>query len=219
MKIAREGLRIEVDEIFFEGTSLRDDVAFRVENDARSIEQQAVIAPDLIDHGDWNFVLTSDRRQHVAAQFTLTNPEWRCGDVEHEVAARANERLDRIDRVKALGPEQLVVPGIFADGKRNLIAAEWKQALTFRGSEVTHLVENVVSGQQHLGLQEGDSAILQKRSGIHDCPAGFGFRGSDQPTNHGDAAGGGGDLFGSLAVPSNKGWTLDQIARRIAADR
>ena len=124
VQVAGESLGIEIDKIFFERPSLRDDVAFRIEHDAGAIEDQAVIAPDLIDQRDRNLVVACDGNQHVAAQFALADPERRRRDVEHEVSARANQSLDGIDRVQAFGPEQLVVPCVFADGKCHPVTAE-----------------------------------------------------------------------------------------------
>ena len=122
-------------------------------------------------------MLTGDGGQHVTAQLALADPERRRGNVKHEVSTGSHQGIDRIDRVQPLVPELLVVPRVFADGKCHAIAAERKQFLTLGGSEVAHLIKNVVGGQQHLRLQEGDLPILQQRRGIHHGLAGFRFRG------------------------------------------
>ncbi len=178
VQVASQGLGIEVDQVFFEGTALRDDVAFRVENDAGAVKDQAVVASDLIDQRDRNFMMARDGGQHVAAQFALADPKGRRGNVEHEVPTGSDQRLDGIGRVQALGPEQLVVPCVFADGERHAVAAEGEQVLALGGREVAHLVEDVVCGQEHLRLQECDFAVQQQRSGIHRGLAGLGFGGS-----------------------------------------
>ena len=162
--------------------------------------------------------MTGDGGQHLAAKFALAHPEWRGGNVEHEVAAGLNQRLDRIDRVEALVPEVLVVPGVLADGERHLLAAERKQRLASGRGEVAHLVEHVVGGQKHFRLQEGDGAVLEQGGGIHDRLAGFGMGRGHQSANHGDAAGLGGNAFHRLAIAGDKRRTLDQVPGRIAAD-
>ena len=208
MEIAREGFRLEADQVFFKGTTLRDDFSFGVENDAGSVEDQAVVAADLIHHRNRNLVLARDRGQHVAAHFAFADPERRRGNVQNNVAARAYQRVDRIHRVQAFGPEELIVPGIFADGKRHAASAEGKQILAFCRSEIAHLVEHVVSGQKHLRLQKRDFAVLQQRRRIHDGLASFRFSGSDQPADDGDAARFGRNLFGGLAIASDERCSL-----------
>ena len=112
----------------------------------------------------------------------------------------------------------LVVPGVFADGERHLLAAKWKQQLAFCGSEVAHFVEDIVGGQKHFGLQEGDAAVFEQGGGVHYRFAALRLGGSDEAADHGDAAGFGGDTVESFAVVLDKRGALNQVARRIAAD-
>src|SRR6202035_5538760 len=126
-----------------------------------------------------------------------------------ELPAGPDQALDRIDRIQSLGPEQLVVPGVLADGKRDLIATEREHTLAFGRCEVAHLVEDVIGGQQHLRLQEGDLAILQERGGVHHGLASLGMRGSDQAADHGYAWRRRGNLFGSLTVARDEAWPFD----------
>ena len=61
-----------------------------------------------------------------------------------------------------------------------------KQFLTLGGSEVAHLVEDVVGGQQHLRLDERDLAVHEQGGGVHHGLAGVGMSGRDQAADHGD---------------------------------
>src|SRR5580704_7816191 len=184
---AGQVLRVEVDEIFFEGATLGDHLSFTIKHQAGTVEHETVVASDLVDENHWNLVLARNAGQHVAAKFALANPERRGGNIENEVPACPNEGFDRIDRIHLFGPETFVVPGIFANGQRHAIATERKQFLTFGGSEVAHLVEDVVGGEQHLRLEEGHLAVHEEGGGIHNCLAAVGVGGRDQTTDHGDS--------------------------------
>src|SRR5437667_3959550 len=99
VQVASESFGIEIDEILFEGSPLGDDLTFRVQHQAGAIKEQAVVSPDLIYHRDRHLVLAGDAGQHVAAKFTFSNPEGRSGDIQHKVAACADQAFDRIERV------------------------------------------------------------------------------------------------------------------------
>ena len=91
--------------------------------------------------------------------------------------------------------------------------------LAFGGSEVTHLVENIIGGQQHLRLDELDAAIAQQRGGVHHFLAGVRLGRGHHPADDGDALGFRGNPLHGRAIVRHKRGPLDQIARRIAADR
>ena len=108
---------------------------------------------------------------------------------KNEISASPYQRLHWIEAVKSLVPEMFVVPGVFADGQRHAVAAEIEQLLVAGGGEIAHFVEDVVGGQQHLRLQKGLLAVLQKHGRIHDGFAGLGMGGSDQAADDANAAG------------------------------
>src|SRR5947199_5255142 len=119
-------IAVEIDNVFFNGFALRDHISRGIYNNARSVENQAVISSDLVHHYDRNFVILGNGGQHVAAKFPLAEPERRRGDIEHEIAARLDQSFNGIKCIKALVPEMFIVPGVFANGERHLFAAEWK---------------------------------------------------------------------------------------------
>ena len=126
MHFARQTLRIEIDQVFFERAPLRDHIAFPIEHQAGAIEHQTVIPANLVDENDGHFMLSGDAGQHVPAQLALADPEGRSRNVQHEIPASLDQRLHGIYGIEALHPELLVVPGILADGERHAIAAEWE---------------------------------------------------------------------------------------------
>src|SRR5207244_1519750 len=120
------------------------------QHQARPIEHQTVIAANLVDHDDWNLVLSGDAGEHAAAKLTFPDPEWRRRDVEQEIAPGADQNFDWVKSIKLLGPELLIIPRVFADRQGHAIAAEGKQFLALGGREVTHLVEDVIGRKEHL---------------------------------------------------------------------
>ena len=213
-----EFLGVEIDQVFLERLRLRDHLSVGRNHQARSVEDQAVVAPDLVHHRDRNFLILCDGRQHVAAQFALAQPKRRRGNVEHEVSAGADQFFDRIDAIQPPVPEALVVPGILTDGQSHLLAAKAEQLLALGGSEVAHLVEDVIGGQQHLRLDELDAPFAQQGGGVHRFFARVRFGRGYRAADHGNALRFCGDPLDGRATARHKRGPLDQIARRVAAD-
>src|SRR5207248_10833237 len=78
MKVPMQGLGIKQHEILFKRFCLRQDDAIGTDHDARAIEDQAVIPADLITHHYRHAEVGSDGLQHLFADFSLVNGEWRC---------------------------------------------------------------------------------------------------------------------------------------------
>ena len=87
--------------------------------------------------------------------------EWRGSDVQDQIAARAQQFIYGIYVIETPVPEMLVIPGVFANGKRHLSAIDGDELLGRRGREVAHFVKDVVGGQKHLGLNEFNVAVAQ----------------------------------------------------------
>ena len=76
--------------------------------------------------------------------------------------------------------------------------------LALGGSEIAYLVEDVVSGEQHFGLNKIHPAIAQQGGGVHHGLTRLRVGGSDQAADDGDALGFGGDLFDGFPIARNK---------------
>ena len=70
--------------------------------------------------------------------------------------------------VEAPGPEELIVPGILANGERKPLIAQGIQILAFRRIEIALFVKNVIERQKPLGLDKLDGAVAQECRGVHD---------------------------------------------------
>ena len=115
-------------------------------------------------------------------------------------------------------PEALVVPGVLTDGQSHLIAAKAEQLLALGGSEVAHLIEDVIGGQQHLRLDEIDAPLAQQGGRVHYLFARIRLRRGDQSADHGNTLGFSGDPLHGLAIARHKRGSLDQIVRRVPGD-
>ncbi len=141
-------------------------------------------------------------------------------DADEDGGAGLGEVLDRILAVEAALPELLVVPGVLADGEGDLVAAEIEECLALGGQEVAGLVEDVVSGQQHLRLREEDAAALDDGGAVGGAFAGGGPRAAGVSADDGgrERGGFGGEPRELLFGPFEKSWFFDEVARRVAVD-
>ena len=201
-----------------------EEFAVRADGEAGAVEDERVVAADLVDHDDRNAVALGDGGEHVEADLALVAPVGRGGDVDDKragaFASLAHEFVDGIDGVEARGPEGLVVPGVFADGEGDAFAAEAEWLLAFGGREVALLVEDIVEGQEHLRLGELDLAVAQERGGISDALAASVLCGSDEAGDDGDGQRGGcgGDFLHGFSGAGDEGGFFEEIGGRIAAD-
>ena len=99
------------------------------------------------------------------------------------------------------------------------LTADAEEALRRRGREVAHFVEDIVGGQQALGLDEIDASVAQQRGGVHDasCPVSE-AAGEGKPAMMAMSGNLGSELLQHLAGAGDEGRDLDEIARRVSAD-
>ena len=71
--VAFAGGGVEEDEVFFEGFGLGADFAGGGEGDARAIEDQGVVAADLVDVDDGTLVMEGGGTKHAQAEETLVD--------------------------------------------------------------------------------------------------------------------------------------------------
>ena len=72
--IAGQRGQIGEDQVLFEAFPLGDNLSVGTNRQARSIEDQAVVAPHLVDHHDRNVMPLRDGREHLPAQRALVLP-------------------------------------------------------------------------------------------------------------------------------------------------
>ncbi len=172
---------VEEDKVFGEGGGLGDEAAVGAEGERGAVEDERIVSADLVAHGDDGVVALGEGAEHLAADGSLALPEGGGGDVEDDAGLGAlgpivegpglHEALDRVDRVKAAGPETLIIPGVFTNGDGEGLAVEGGQGLGLGGLEVALLVEDVVEGQEGFLLEVEGAAVLKERGYVADLLA------------------------------------------------
>ena len=154
------------------------------------------------------------------AQRALAHVEGRGVGDDEDRAAGGDQVLHGIAGVERALPELFVVPGVLADGDGEALVAGGEQVLVVGGDEVAVLVEDVVGGQQGLGLAEDDFAAAEDGGGVGGALAGGLVRASDVAGEDGDGevGGFGGELLDGLLGAQEEAGLFDQVARRVAGD-
>ena len=96
----------------------RDHVSFRIHRKTGAVENNLVVASDLIDHDRRDLVPPHHGAEHLFAQFPFAQVERRAIDADDHAGALLHQLVDRIAPVEPMRPELFVVPGVFADGER-----------------------------------------------------------------------------------------------------
>ena len=122
MDFALSRCGIEDDQVFFKCFRLSRHLAIRGKRNARAVENQAVVAPHLIDVNDRPFVRQRNRPQHLEAQCALVEGIRRTREVQQYRTSLPHNFADRVALVHGLGPKVLVVPHVFADRDSQLFA-------------------------------------------------------------------------------------------------
>ena len=192
-----------------------------LKREGRAIEDEAVVAADLVAHEDGDVVAMGNGGEHLAAHFALGVPEGRRGEVDVDGRILAHQLFQRIEGVETARPEVLVVPGIFADGDGEAQTVEFDDLLAAGGQEVALLIEDVVEGQQPLVLFKQDHALVEQDCGVHGRLAGVGRGGQRHACDNGGGkiARGGGEFIDGLAAASEEARFLKEVGGGIAADR
>jgi len=215
--IAFAGDRVEEDEVFFEGFGLRGDVAVGGEGHAGAVEDERIVAADLVDVDDRPAVLLGDGAKHFDAQGALVDGVGRGGNIQKDAGSLLDELGDGVAGVAGLGPEILVVPDVFADGDAQLFVTEAINVIPFARLEVAGFVEDVVGGQEHLALLEDDAAVLDEGGFVGDSLAGAGMIDAARKAYDGGERHAVGDVFQGVQIALDEGGALEEIEREIAA--
>ncbi len=165
------GVEINDQHIFFEAFGARQEAALGVEGATSAIEDQIVIAANLIDVGEGKAVAARHLPEHALAQFLLACGERRRRKIENGVGAGLDKDLDGVFVVAAPLPEISVVPDILADTHAKAAAVPFEHLRAVRGLEVTVLIEDVVSGKKGLVERGAGCAFMQKYGAVEKRPA------------------------------------------------
>ena len=109
-------VEIDDDEVLVEIAGAHEQGAVGIEPGRMAVEDQLVVAADLIQIEKWAAVLDCLLPNHLAPEARLAHRERARRDVDEDAGAGRGELGDRIAGVEPLRPESRVVPDLLADG-------------------------------------------------------------------------------------------------------
>ena len=189
-----------------------------------AVEEQRVVAADLVDVGDGHAVTAGRGGQHPLPQRRLAQRVGRGREVGHQPRPRGHQLAHRIAVVPRPLPEALVVPDVLADREpqRRLQARHGGGGGAAGGEEVAGLVEDVVGGEQRLAADGGHAAAGDERHRVHQPRRGRArdpFGEADQQREAPGPVARGGQLGQRGRGPIEELRQIEQIARWVAAER
>ncbi len=105
------------------------------------------------------------------AEVELARVEGRGRGHDEEVGARVEEVLHRVDGIAEAGDRRLLPPDVLADRDADAAAAELEYPPLAGGLEVARLVEDVVGGEEGLGLGEDEGPARDHGDRADEGPA------------------------------------------------
>src|SRR5262249_47441406 len=119
-KIIGRNLRIAARNVHYQHVRLetlrpREEPAAGIESATSSIENQIVVASDLVYVGDRQSVFLGHVPEHLLSEDLLAGLEGGSGKVQNGLGAGPGQRLDGIVVIPAALPEIAVVPDVLTD--------------------------------------------------------------------------------------------------------
>ena len=134
-----------------------------------SVEDQLVVAADLIDIEEVAAVLHRLLPDHLTAEVGLPDGERTCGDVDEQARVLRRELADRVAIVQPFRPEILVVPDILADGDPHSRVVHDERLDVVGRFEVAILVEHVVAGEERFVAPADHTTVLTQGGGVEEA--------------------------------------------------
>ena len=106
---------VKEDEILFERQGLCSHMPVGRNRHARAVENQVVVAADLIDIDNWTPLFLGDGAQHLKAQISLVDGIGRGGKIQQDAGSLLAEFHHRVTLIQACGPEIRVIPHVLAN--------------------------------------------------------------------------------------------------------
>src|ERR1035438_6380624 len=182
---ARAEVQIHHHQILFESSGAREHAAGAIESATAAVEEEVVVATNLVYRYQRQAVPPRHVAEHVLAEELLTHPERRGRKIQDGLRARSYQRLDGVPLIAAALPEIAIVPNVFTDADAEAAAMPIENLRAGRRFEVPVFVKDVVSGQQ--GLVEGrpDPAVLQQHRAVEQRAAAIGVVGRSEERHAG----------------------------------
>ena len=140
-----------------------------VQRERVAVEDELVVAADLVQVDERPPMLDGLLPDHVTAQRGLAHRERARRDVDEQVDAGGREIRNRIARIQLPRPERRVVPDFLADRHTETHALERHRRSSARaGLEVAVFVEDVVRRQQRLRVARDDAALVAENGSVEE---------------------------------------------------
>ena len=205
-------------EILFEPARRADQSAARVEGGRRAVEDEVVVAADEVAVHERHARAAGDALHHAPPQAVLPEGPGRGGDVDVEVEPERAQLRHRIGVVERPLPEGLVVPDVLADGDRDAAAGDAQHERAPSRLDVAALVEDVVRRQQTLAIERHAPSPPGGDCGVGDAASGRPRVRDERSEDPGRVARRPRDLRGGALARRDELVSLDEVARRVAAD-
>ena len=158
-------------DVAVERAAARDDGAVGAEHAASPVEDEIVIAAELVHVRDRQTMFQRHAAEHLLAPAMFAGGERRCRHVQDHADAGGRELIDRIVMVAAPLPEVAIVPDVLADADPDPRAGDVEELRAVVRLEVAVLVEDVVGGQQGFPESLIDAAVAQQHGAVEQGPS------------------------------------------------
>lgn len=159
-------LRIDHRKVLFKSPALPHDTPLGVKNEARPVENQLVIGPDLIHENDASPVFPRDAPEHIRPQPALPVMVRRGQKVDDQLGPPGHQLFQRIGLVPPTIPVIFVVPYVFTNGDAQLLAQEKQRLPRHSRLEIPAFVKYVVVGQETLILPPDQAPAVKEKGRV-----------------------------------------------------
>src|SRR5436309_5321608 len=146
--------------MFLERRRTEHRLPLRIDDDGGAVEQQFVVAADLIHIDERRVEAAGDLRKQLVARFPLAGVERGGGDIQKDARLLPGQLIDRVVAVELDAQDLVVEPVVLADGDADARPRDVRRLHRSGRLEVAQFVEDVVSRQQRFVLLLQDLAVL-----------------------------------------------------------
>ena len=113
-RIARLPVQVHHGVVLFERWRAEDRFSVAIDDDGRSVEEQLVVATDLIHIDERDVVAHGDLREEVVTRFSLSSIERRGRDVEKNLRPLPRQLIDGVIAIQLRAQDFIIEPEVFA---------------------------------------------------------------------------------------------------------
>ncbi len=216
----RRAVHVADDYVGVERTAAGDRRSRGVERAAAAVEDEIVVAAELVDVRERHPILQRHAAEHLLAPAVLAGGERGRRQVDDGFGARAHQLFDRIVVIPPALPEVAIVPDVFADADAQPPAAKSQDLRSVERLEVPVFVEDIVGGQKGFPKPLIDGAAVGERRRVEQRPSLVGRIRLGQADQHRrEVVELARELVQLIPAAPDEAGTQQQIARQVADER